>query len=155
MYPCSSDLSVSSVFQGLLLAFVVALPSIARSEVTAKDAWVRGMVPAQTTTGAFVTLTSTVDAKLIGVSSPVAKMTGIHETKMTGGTNQMQEVEALELPAGKAVELKPGGHHVMLMDMPKAVKPGDTVPLVFTIEDRGGKRVRLEVKAEVRPLGAR
>jgi copper(I)-binding protein len=67
----------------------------------------------------------------------------------------MHEVEALALPAGKAVELKPGGHHVMLMDMPKAVKPGDAVPLVFTIEERGGKRVRLEVKAEVRPLGAK
>ena len=139
----------------LFFSTALMLPALVAAEVTAKDAWVRGMVPAQNTTGAFVTLTSTVDAKLIGVSTPAAKMTGIHETKMTGGTNQMHEVEALELPAGKAVVLKPGGHHVMLMDMPKAVKPGDTVPLVFTIEERGGKRLRLEVKAEVRPLGAK
>ena len=139
----------------LFLATFLVVAATAQAEVTAKDAWVRGMVPAQTTTGAFLTLTSTVDAKVIGVSSPAAKMTGIHETKMMGGTNHMHEVDALELPAGKPVQLKPGGHHVMLMDMPKAVKPGDAVPLVFTIEERGGKRVRLEVKAEVRPLGAK
>ena len=127
---------------------------VAQAEVTAKDAWVRGMVPAQNSTGAFLTLTSTVDAKLVGVSTPVAKMTGIHETKMMSGANHMHEVESIALPAGKPVKLAPGGHHVMLMDMAKAVKPGDTVALTLTIEEKGGKRVNVEVKAEVRPLGA-
>jgi copper(I)-binding protein len=113
------------------------------------------MVPAQTATGAFVVLTSSVDAKLVGVASPLAKMAEIHETMMTGGANHMHEVESIKLPAGKAVELKPGGYHVMLMGLAKPVKPGDTVPLVFTVEETGGKRVRLEVKAPVRPLAGR
>ena len=126
----------------------------AQADVTVKDAWVRGMVPAQTSTGAYMTLTSTTDAKLVGVSSPAAKMSGIHETQMMGGTNHMHEVESIALPAGKAVKLTPGAHHVMLMEM-KAVKPGDTVPLVLAIEEKGGKRVSVEVKAEVRPLGAK
>src|SRR5262245_54040605 len=116
--------------RAVLLLFAAA--SIANAEVTVKEAWVRGMVPAQTTTGAYMTLTSTTDAKLVGVSSPAAKMSGIHETKVMGGTNHMHEVEAIALPAGKTVKLTPGGHHVMLMEM-KAVKPGDTVPLVLTI----------------------
>jgi hypothetical protein len=113
------------------------------------------MVPAQTSTGAFLTLTSTVDAKLVGVSTPIAKMAEIHETKVMGGANHMHEVESVALPAGKAVALTSGGHHVMLMGVAKPVKPGDTVPLVLTIEEKGGKRVSVEVKAEVRPLGAK
>ena len=112
----------------------------------------RGTVPAQTTTGAFMTITSTAEAKLVGAASPVAKMVEIHESMMHGGTAQMHEVQAVALPAGKAVELKPGGHHVMLMGLAKPLKPGDTVPITLTIEEKG-KRSKLEVKASVRPLG--
>jgi copper(I)-binding protein len=134
---------------------VLAASPIANAEVTAKDAWVRGTVPAQTSTGAFLTLTSTVDAKVLGASSPVAKTVEIHESMVHGGVNHMHAVDAVALPAGKAVSLKPGGHHVMLMGLAKPLKVGDTVPLTFTIEEKGGKRTQLEVKAEVRPIATR
>jgi copper(I)-binding protein len=123
--------------------------------VTATDAWVRGTVPAQTSTGAFVTLTSTVDAKILGASSPAAKTVEIHESMTMGGVNHMHAVEAVELPAGKPVSLKPGGHHVMLMGLAAPLKVGDNVPITFTLEEKGGKRTRVEVRAEVRPLGSR
>ena len=112
-------------------------------------------MPAQTSTGAFVTLTSTADAKVVAVSTPAAKSAEIHESMTHGGVNHMQEVASVPLPAGKAVKLQPGGHHVMLMGLAKPLKPGESVPLTFTIEDKGGKRTQLEVKAEVRPLGSR
>jgi copper(I)-binding protein len=149
VHPCTP------VFPTLAVAMAVGASALAHAEVTASNAWVRGMVPAQTSTGAFMTLTSTVDAKLLSVSTPVARMVEIHETKMMNGANHMHEVESVELPAGKPVSLSPGGHHVMLMGMVKAVKPGDMVPLVLAIEEKGGKRVSVEVKAEVRPLGAK
>lgn len=117
-----------------------------------KDAWVRGTVPAQTTTGAFMTITSTADAKLLAASTPVAKAAEIHESMMHGSTAHMHEVDSIALPAGKPVSLKPGGHHVMLMGLARPLKPGDTVPLTLTIEEKG-KRSTLEVKAAVRPLG--
>jgi hypothetical protein len=139
----------------VIASIVLCACGYANAEITAKDVWVRGMVPAQTSTGAFLTLTSTVDAKLVGVSTPIAKTAEIHQTMVMGGANHMHEVESIALPAGKAVALTPGGHHVMLMGVAKAVKPGDTVPLVLAIEEKGGKRVSVEVKAEVRPLGAR
>jgi copper(I)-binding protein len=116
---------------------------------------VRGTVPAQTSSGAFMTLTSTTDAKVVSAKSPVAKVVEIHESMMHGGVNHMHEVEAVELPAGKPVSLKPGGHHVMLMGLARPLKPGEVVPIVFTIEEKGGKRSELEVKAEVRPLGSK
>jgi periplasmic copper chaperone A len=65
----------------------------------------------------------------------------------------MHPVDGLALPAGKAVDLKPGGYHVMLMGLSKPVSAGDKVPIVLTVEDRKGKRSNVEVKAEVRPLG--
>jgi copper(I)-binding protein len=136
------------------MAFLAA-SSLCHAEVTAKDAWVRGTVPAQKSTGAFVTLTSSTDAKVVGVSSPIAKIVEIHESMTMGGVNHMHEIESMALPAGRAVQLKPGGHHVMLMGLAKPLKAGESVPLVFTIEEKGGKRTRLEVKAEVRPLGGR
>jgi copper(I)-binding protein len=135
-----------------IIAVLAAASSLAQAQVTVKDAWVRGTVPAQTTTGAFMTITSTGEAKLLGVVSPLAKAAEIHESMMHGSTAHMHEVESIALPAGKAVALKPGGHHVMLMGLAKALKPGDTVPLTLTIEENG-KRSTLEVKAAVRPLG--
>jgi copper(I)-binding protein len=132
---------------------LLAASGLAHAEVTVKDAWVRGTVPAQTTTGAYMTITSTGEAKLVGVASPVAKMVEIHESMMHGGTAQMHEVAAVVLPAGKPVQLKPGGHHVMLMGVSKPLKPGETVPITLTVEEKG-KRSTIEVKAAVRPIGS-
>lgn len=146
-HPCSS------VFLRFCVAFCVAASTLAHAEVTVKDAWVRGTVPAQTATGAFMTITSTTDAKLVSASSPAAKMVEIHESMTMGGVAHMHEVEAVPLPAGKPVQLRPGGHHVMLMGLLKPLKAGDIVPITLTIEEKG-KRSRLEVKAQVRALGA-
>ena len=121
--------------------------------VTTSDAWVRGTVPSQDTTGAFLTITSTEDAKLVGVATPIAKTAEIHQTMNHGGMMHMEGVKAVELPAGKPVALQPGGYHVMLVNLTRPLAAGDTVPLVFTVEDSRGKRSTFEVKAEVRPLG--
>ena len=134
---------------------VLAASAIANAEVTAKDAWVRGTVPAQKTTGAFMTLTSTEDVKIVAASSPVAKKTEIHTSMMMNGVNMMHAADAIPMAAGKPLELKSGGYHVMLMDLVKPVKAGDVIPITFTIEGKDGKRTQLEVKATARPLGSR
>jgi copper(I)-binding protein len=140
----------------VLLTLTVAVASLAANgEVTAKGAWVRGTVPAQKMTGAFMTLTSSEDAKVVGAATPVAKKTELHTSMMMGGVNHMHGVDAIPLPAGKPVELKAGSYHVMLMQLTRQMKPGETVPITFTIEGKDGKRTQLEVKAEVRPLGSR
>jgi copper(I)-binding protein len=135
----------------LALLALVSLPALA--DITTRDAWVRGTVPAQTTTGAFFTITSTVDAKLVGVSTPIAASAGVHKTENHAGMMHMEGVDALDLPAGKAVALQPGGYHVMLMGLKAPVKAGAKVPLELTIEDRAGKRTKVAVQATVKPLG--
>ena len=142
-------------FAALLLAAltaVTALPSGA--QVVVANPWVRGTVAGQKTTGAFMELKSATDASLVGAASPVAGIVEVHEMKMEGGVMRMNAVDKLALPAGKAVELKPGGYHVMLMDLTRTLKEGDTVPVTLTFEDKAGKKQTVEVKAPVRGLAA-
>jgi periplasmic copper chaperone A len=138
----------------LFACVVIAASSLGvEAAVTATDAWVRGTVPGQRTTGAFVTLHSTEDAKLVGVASPIAKSVQVHESEMANGVMRMKAVDFVALPAGKRVELQPGGYHVMLLGLVRPLGAGDSVALTLTLEDKSGKRSTLDVEAEVRPLG--
>jgi copper(I)-binding protein len=131
----------------------LAAASAALAQTTVKDAWVRGTVAQQKASGAFMQITSTKGGKLLSVSSPVAGVAEVHEMAMEGTTMRMRALPALELPAGQPVELKPGGYHVMLMDLKQQLSAGDTVPLTLVVEGKDGKRETLEVKAPVKPLG--
>ena len=134
-----------------ILFMAIAVPAVAQVAVT--DAWVRGTVAGQMSTGAFMRLTSPADITLVGVASAAAKVVEIHEMKLEGGMMKMSAVTRLPLAAGKVVELKPGGYHVMLMGLAQPLKEGDTVPLSLTFEDKAGTKQMIVVKAPVRALG--
>jgi len=138
-----------SMFLSLTLATFAA-----SAQVTVSEPWVRATVPQQKATGAFMKLQSAQDAKLISAKSPAAGIVEVHEMAMEGGVMKMRAVDGLALPMGKAVELKPGGYHVMLMDLKSQVKDGDAVPLTLTFETKDGKRQTLEVKAAARNMNA-
>ena len=126
----------------------------ASAQTTVKDPWVRSTVPQQMATGMFGQITSVKGGKLVSASSPVAGVVEVHEMAMDGNVMKMRAVPALDLPAGKAVELKPGGYHVMLMDLKRSLKAGDVVPVTLVVEGADKKRETLEVKAQVRALGS-
>lgn len=128
-----------------------ALPVFAQT-VTVKDAWIRGTVPGQSGTGAFMELTGKSNARLIGAASPAAKVVEVHHMKMENGVMKMYAVEGVELPAGKPVRLAPGGYHVMLMDLAKPLTAGDKVPLKLTIEFPDKRRETLDLSVEVRDV---
>ena len=142
------------IAQSIFATIVLAAGGTAWSQTSVKDPWVRGTVAQQKASGAFMQITSTKGGKLLSVSTPVAGVAEVHEMAMEGTTMRMRAVPALDLPAGQAVELKPGGYHVILMDLKQQLNAGDTVPLTLVVEGRDGKRETLEVKAPVRPLGA-
>lgn len=134
-----------------LVAVAFVLP--AHAQVTVKDPWVRATVPAMQATGAFMQITSAQDARLVEVKSPVAGVVEIHEMKMEKDVMNMRALpNGLDLPAGKVVELKPGGYHVMLMALKQQMKEGNTVPLTLVVEGKDKKRSTIEIKALVRPL---
>ena len=131
---------------------LISLPALAQTSV--KQAWVRGTVAQQKATGAFMQISSVSGGRLLSVSSPAAGVVELHEMAMDGNTMRMRALPALDLPAGKLVELKPGGYHVMMLDLKAPLKAGDTVDLSLLIEAADGKRETLLVKAPVRALGA-
>lgn len=136
-------------------ALVAGLGSgVANAQVTVADAWVRGTVAGQQATGAFMQLKAAADTALVSASSPVAGVVEIHEMKMDGGVMKMSAIKSLAVPAGKSVELKPGGYHVMLMALKQPLKDGDVVPVTLNFEDKTGKKQSLEVKAAVKSLTA-
>lgn len=137
-----------------LLALTLALAGPAGAQTRVSDAWVRGTVAQQLGTGAFMRITSVQGGKLVAVQSPAARIAEVHEMVMQGDVMAMRAIEALELPAGRAVVLRPGGHHLMLMGLKQQLKPGDKVPLTLVVEGRDGKRETIELQADVRPLGA-
>ena len=124
----------------------------AHAEVTASNAWVRATAPGQKSAAAYLTLKSTDDAKVLGVTTPAAKSAGLHSTLNRSGVMHMHELDALKLPANRAVELTPGADHIMLMEIAQPLKAGASVPLQFTVEDSRGRRSTVDVKARVIPL---
>ena len=88
--------------------------------------------------------------RLLSVSSPAAGIVEIHEMKMDGGMMQMREVNGLEIKPGATIELKPGGYHVMLMDLKAPLKQGESVPVTLKFEKAGS----VEVKAAIEAMGA-
>lgn len=129
-----------------------ALP--AQAQVTVTNAWIRGTVPGQRATGAFMQLASPSASALVAVSSPVAKTAEIHTMTMEGGVMRMRAIDSLPLPAGKTVELGPSGHHLMLLELARPLKEGEIVPVVLTFADPSGRRTTQEIKASVRALTA-
>jgi copper(I)-binding protein len=136
---------------GLALA---AAALAAGAQTVVKDAWVRGTVAQQKATGAFMQVLSAQGGRLVSAASPVAGVVEIHEMAMEGNVMKMRAIAGLDLPAGKAVDLKPGGYHVMLMDLKQPLAAGETVPLTLVVEGKDGKRESVEVKAPVRALAA-
>lgn len=151
--PIISFAPTARIILSTLTALSLSLAgTAAHAEVAVADAWARATVPHQKSSGAFMTLTASENTRLVAVSSAAAGVAEVHEMKMEGNVMKMRALETLELPAGKAVELRPGGYHVMLMQLPKPLEAGSTIPLSLTFEDTGGKRSSVDIQVPVKPL---
>jgi len=124
--------------------------ALSAQTVEIKDAWARATVPGQKASGAFMKITAKEDAQLVGLSSPVAGVVELHEMKMEADVMRMRAVAGgLSLPAGKTLELKPGGYHVMLMDLKVTLTTDGTVPLTLVFKNAKGEQTRQEIKLPV------
>jgi hypothetical protein len=126
-----------------------AAAQAATAPVTVQDAWARASVQGQSASGAYMTLTAREPLTLVGASSPVAGEAGVHEMKMDGEVMRMRPVPALTLPAGKAVELKPNGYHVMLTDLKAPLKPNTHIPLTLHFRNAKGVESALQLSVPV------
>jgi len=136
--------------RGLIALALVALPAWA--QVSVEQPWTRATPPGAKVGAGFMRLRNAGAAdRVVGASSPVARRVEMHVTLREGDVMKMREVKSFEVPAGGSFELKPGGAHLMLLDLKRPLKKGEKVPLTLKLE-KGG-----EVKAEltVEELGAR
>lgn len=124
----------------------------ALAQVTVTEPWIRATVPRQESAAAFMRLQSAQPARLVAASTPAAERVEIHEMAMDGNTMRMRPVDAVALPAGRAVGLTPGGYHVMLLGLKRQLKEGDRVELTLVVQDAQGKRENVKVTAPVMPI---
>lgn len=141
-----------------------AAPAVSQGELTVSDPWIRpaslGEAPTATsshgshdgamvTTGGYMTLSNSggeADFLVAADAGDLAEAVELHTMVMDGEVMRMRPVEQIEIPAGGAAELRPGGLHIMFIGLQRSLEPGETVRLSLTFE-RGGT---VEVDAVVR-----
>ncbi len=136
----------------LMAGFLVSTHAYSQTPgIHADQPWARATAPQQKVGGAYVTLTSPVDDRLMGASSPAAGRAEVHEMTMDGQVMRMREQkDGIALPAGKPVALAPGGYHIMLMDMHKPLVAGQTI----TVQLRFQHAPPMDLDVKVAPIGA-
>lgn len=140
-----------SLYTAILIALLggSAAACAQHAPVKVEAAWARASVAGQSATGAFMRLTAAQDARLVRAESPAAGVTELHQMKLEGEVMKMRPVPALELPAGQPVELKPGGYHIMLMDLKAPLAKGSTVPLKLVLQDAQGRETSMDLSLPV------
>ena len=129
---------------------VVMVASAWASEISVKNAWARATAPGQTVAGVFMDLSAERPMSVVGGTSPASERVELHTMAMQEGVMVMRRVPEIAIPAGKTVQLKPGGLHVMLIGLKAQLQEGQTVPLTLQVRDAAGKLGQVQVEAQVR-----
>lgn len=119
-------------------AAVLARPGLAADTLKVDEARVVATVPGQTVAAAYLTLESPKDARVVSAESDVAESVQFHAMSMQGDVMRMRRLETLDLPAGRALRLAPGGIHMMLTGLRAPLRPGGAVVLRLTLAESGG-----------------
>ena len=144
-------------FVGSLMVSGAALAHADAAHVKADNVWARASVQGQHASAVFMRLTAEEPLKLVGVETPAAAVAEVHEMKMDGDVMRMRAIEALDLPKGVAVDLKPGGYHLMLQQLKAPLVKDTQVPITLVFKDAKGAVSRLSLQVPVRmaaPAGA-
>jgi hypothetical protein len=134
----------------LLAAFGVAAwaHSYQAGDIKIGHPWARPTVAGQNAGGGFLKLTNAGKAdRLISASADFAERVELHSMTMDGDVMRMRQVEGIDIPAGKTVELKPGGLHLMFMGLKQPLAKDSRVPLKLKFEKAGEVTVEIKVEA--------
>jgi len=136
-----------------LLAIASIVPAVAQAPTVEVDqAWARATPGGAKTAALYMTLVNkgSADDRLVSVSTPVAGKAEVHNTTTENGVMQMRPVEALEVKPGTPTVLKPGGYHIMLMDLKGPLVVGHSFSVTLTFEKAG----KVAATAKVEKVGA-
>ncbi|MEO6032900.1 MAG: copper chaperone PCu(A)C [Burkholderiaceae bacterium] len=145
-------MNLKLILTGVLLSAAATLVQAHEFKVgalTIGHPYARATAPGQPNGGAYLKLvnTGTAGDRLMSVNADVARSVELHSMSMQGDVMHMRQVEAVEVPAGKTVDLKPGGLHVMLLGLKAPLKEGEKFPIKLTFEKAGELTVTVNVEA--------
>lgn len=142
--------SLQSPAPGVRIAGAATAPAAAKAgSVSVEQPWSRATPGGAKVGGGYLRITNagTAPDRLIGGSFPLASKVEVHEMRMDGDVMRMKPVEGgLEIKPGATVELKPGGYHLMFMDLKEPLKEGQTVKGTLTFEKAGNVAVEYVVR---------
>jgi len=129
----------------VLLLALIASPALAQIKI--EDAWSRATAPGAKIAAGYMTINNAAKTpdKLMSASSPAAEKVETHVTVKEGDIFRMREVKGYDIPAGGSFELKPGGAHLMLVNVRSPLKEGDKVPLTLRFQRAGEIKTELHV----------
>jgi len=115
-------------------------------DVQVSNVWARATPGGTQTAAIYATIQSASGDRLTGASTPAAQQASLHTMTMDGNVMKMRQVDGINLPAGQAVTLKPGGYHIMLTDLAQPLKEGQSFPLTLSFEKAGTRDVSVLVQ---------
>ena len=130
---------------GLWLGAVVAAMA-QTGDVQVTNAWARATPGGAQTAAAYVTILSPTADRLTAAATPAVQKAELHSMTMDGNVMKMRQVDGIDLPAGQAVTLKPGGYHIMLTGLAQPLTEGQTFPLTLTFDKAGARDVTVTVQ---------
>jgi periplasmic copper chaperone A len=156
LHPAMTTLSPGRIYWlGALCVGLLASSAAQGADlVEVHDPWARATVPGQTSGAVYMELVARENLRLITIRTAAAETAEVHQMKMEKGMMRMRALPHLDLPAGKPVQLEPGGYHIMLFDLKRSLVAGQTLKLELTLEDGAKRRHRVQVEAAVRDRDA-
>jgi len=144
MKPLLTALAVTSMF----MAAPIFAAGTAADDISVSDAYVRLAPPGQAVTGAFMTFKNAGDKdhKVVKADNTASKVTELHTHTNEGGMMKMRQVKDIEIKAKGETALKPGGLHIMLIDLKQTLKEGENVAMTITFEDGSSKKLEAPIK---------
>jgi len=140
-------------FCGLLAALLLGA-NVYAGDIQVEGASSRATAPGQEMAMMDFSITSKQPAILLGVSSTASRTVEMHSMTHKNGMMKMREVNSIDLPAGRRVNLGESGYHLMLVGLKAPLKAGEKIPLTLTIRLADNRTVKVDAVAEVRPLTA-
>ena len=132
-------LNAKSYVVSAILAAIIIACSKQSPEINITDQWVRKTADGQDVGAAYMTITSALDTSLIKVDSSASGSVEIHSMSMENGVMKMRMLEQLDLKANIPYKLSPGGFHLMLFDLKKPLKAGESVSFTLHFKNQAGK----------------
>lgn len=133
----------------LLLGFFAAGPAFA-GELTVTGAWARTTPPGAKMGAIYLVIDngSKKSDRLLKLRTSVATSAEVHRTEVVDGIARMREVAVLHIDAGERIEFKPGGYHVMLSGLYKAMVEGQTFELELVFEGAGPRKITIVARRD-------